>query len=81
MTTRQTMRAGRKCAHLSSVASDPFRDPFDAPFTLLTRPPGGPCSGDFRLNWDGTPAHSSGAWGGDTGQALAGRWAHSGGVA
>jgi len=81
MTTRQMKHLGRKCAHLSSVASDPFRDPFDAPFTLLTRPPGGPCSGDSRPNWDGTPAHSSGAWGGDTGQALSGRWPQPGGMA
>lgn len=81
MTRRRTMRVGCTCAPLSTVAGDPFRDPFDAPFTLLTRPPGGPCFGASCPNWDGTPAHSSGAWGGDTGQTLAGQWERAGGVA
>lgn len=43
-----------------SVVPDPFRDPFDAPFALLTRPPVGDCSGVPLPNRDGTPAHSSG---------------------
>lgn len=81
MTTRQTMHVGRsKCARLSSGGCDPFRDPFDAPFALLTRPPGGPYSGASCPNRDGTPAHSSGARGNFTGQALADRWRQSGDV-
>lgn len=64
-----------------SVVPDPFRDPFDAPFALLTRPPVGHCSGASGLNWDGTPAHSSGARGRPAGQPPAYLWRQSGDVA
>lgn len=64
----------------NSVVPDPFPDPFDAPFTLPTRPLAAHCSGGPRPNWDGTPAHSSGARGRRVGQPLGDPWRQPGGV-
>lgn len=64
----------------NSVACDPFRDPFGAPLTSLKRPPVGHCSGDSCANWDGTPAHPSGARGLSAGGTETGRWRQRGGA-
>ena len=80
MTTMMTFtRSVSGCS--SSVVPDLFRDPFDAPFVLLKRPPVGHCCGVPLPNWDGTPAHSSGARGRHNGQPLPGLWRLQGGVA
>ena len=76
-----TTFTGGVSSHSSSVVPDPFRDPFDAPFVLLKRPPVGHCSGAPGLNWDGTPAHSSGARGHHTDQPPTTSWRRQGGVA
>lgn len=80
MTTLATFTKGVS-RRSSSVVPDPFRDPFDAPFVLLKRPPVRHCCGVPRPNWDGTPAQSSGARGHHKGQPLSGRWRRQGGVA
>lgn len=46
-----------------SVRSVPFHVPTVVPFTLRKRAPVNHCSGASSLNWDGTPAQSSGTRG------------------
>jgi hypothetical protein len=56
--------SGRVRCEVFGSGSDlplPFHVPSVIPFILLKRPPFGPCPGTFWPNWDGTPAHSSGA--------------------
>lgn len=79
MTT--TTFAGGVRGRSSSFVPDPFRDPFDAPFVLLKRPPVRHCCGVPHPNWDGTPAQSSGARGHHKGHPLSGRWRRQGGAA
>lgn len=63
-----------------SVLPLPFDVRFVIPFILLKRPLVGPCSGTFWPNWDGTPAHSSGALGHDATRRLHARYEERGGV-
>lgn len=79
--TTLTMFTGGVSSPSSSVVPDPIRDPFDAPFALLTRPAVGHCSAGSSLNWDGTPAHSSGTRGHHTGQPPTISWGRQGGAA
>jgi len=80
MTTMTTFKEGMS-GRSSSGVPGPFRDPFDAPFVLLKRPPVGHCCGVPLPNWDGTPAHSSGVRGRHAAQPLPSLWRQQGGVA
>ncbi len=65
----------------SRVTSLPIHVPPVVPFALLKSLPVAHRSGESRLNWDGTPAHSSGPRGSRHGGADADHWRQRGGAA
>ena len=63
MLVAKATSTGARCEGSRSVRSVPFHVPTAVPFTLRKRAPVDHCSGDSGLNWDGTPAQSSGTRG------------------
>lgn len=78
--TKATFVEGRSACS-SCVLPDPLSGPFDAPFTPSTAPRVAHRSGDHQPNWDGTPAHSSGARGRKQVGADVDRWRQRRGIA